>query len=180
MTQIYESDEQEFSDWKESVKKKYPQLASKMKFTHKSESSQDKNQVIATIDGEDRCYGTFDLSTMKGEVLGEMKILQGYLESMENIYQPSFEVLEEALKMAKVTVYLVTPKDIPDLKKDVFGIKNESPVVEFLVTLLGIPRDGTVYKIRTGYMSYQEEHKILLFASNKFDLPRYLNKRTSK
>lgn len=168
------SDEAKLRAWKDAVKKKYPALADKMKFKLKS----DTKEISAEVDDQDRCYGVYSTKDGKGEVLESFNILQNYLDESES--HISFEILEEALKMAKVTVYLVTPQDIPELKNDVFGIKNESPVVEFLVKLLGIPRDGTVYKIRTGYMSYQDEHKILLFASNKYDLPRYLGKRPTK
>lgn|ERR1035437_166032 len=170
------SNEAKLDAWKDAVKKKYPALANKIKFKLKP----DTKEISAEITGQDRCYGVYSTVDGKGEVLESesFNILQNYLDESES--HISFDVLEEALKMAKVTVYLVTPKDIPELKKDVFGIKNESPVVEFLVTLLGIPRDGTVYKIRTGYMSYQDEHKILLFASNKYDLPKYLGNRPAK
>ena len=168
------TDELKLNRWKEEVKKKFPLLASRMKFKFDFK----KNEIWAEISGQDRCYGVYSIDTNTGEILEGVNILQKYLDGIES--HISFDVLEEALKMAKVTVYLVTPKDIPELKNDVFGIKNESPVVEFLVTLLGIPRDGTVYKIRTGFMSYQDEYKILLFSSNKYDLPKYIGTRPVK
>jgi hypothetical protein len=112
-----------------------------------------------------------------GSLLKYMQPLQ------ENLAISSFEQLEqlmEALKGSRVNCFIVTPKDVPELKDDVFAIKNESEVVDFLVTLLGIPRDGTSYKIRTGFMAYDEPHKVLFFSKNKYDLPAYLGKRPVK
>lgn len=88
--------------------------------------------------------------------------------------------LMEAMKMAKVTVTQATPKELPGIKDDVFGIKNESPVIAELILLLGIPNDGTAYKIRTGFMSYDEKTKMLFFSKNKYDLPGYVGKRPEK
>lgn len=88
--------------------------------------------------------------------------------------------IAEALQGGKVNVFKVTPKDISDLKDDVFAIKNENAVVDFLVDLLGIPRDGTAYKIRTGFMAYDEKTKTLFFSKNKYDLPAFLGKRPVK
>lgn len=84
--------------------------------------------------------------------------------------------LDEA-KMARVHVSQLTSKDIPGLKDDVFGIRNESPVVDELVALLGIPPDGIPIRIRTGFMSYNAEHKMLFFSKNKYDLPGLVGKR---
>lgn len=109
-----------------------------------------------------------------------MNILKGYMETFESsLNKIEFEQLNEAFKKANVKVFLATPKDIDALKDDIYAIKNESPVVEALVKLLGIPRDGTAYKIRTGYMAYDSKNDFLIFASNKYDLPAYLDKRPS-
>jgi hypothetical protein len=85
--------------------------------------------------------------------------------------------VDEALKMAKVHVSQITSKDMPGLKDDVFGIRNESPVVDELIELLGIPPDGVPIRIRTGFMSYNAEHKMLFFSKNKYDLPGLIGKR---
>lgn len=106
-------------------------------------------------------------------------ILQSFLASEQSV-DWSLEQLTEALKGSKVNVFQVTPTDVEGLKDDVFAIKNESPVVDFLVTLLGIPRDGTAYKIRTGFMAYDNEKTVLFFSKNKYDLPAYLGKRPVK
>lgn len=100
-----------------------------------------------------------------------------------NVVFESFEQLDtimEALKSSRATCFIIKPDDVPELKDDVFAIKNETEVVDFLVTLLGIPRDGTSYKIRTGFMAYDEKHKLLFFSKNKYDLPAYLGKRPTK
>lgn len=90
------------------------------------------------------------------------------------------DLMLEGLQGGKVNVFKVTPKDISDLKDDVFAIKNENAVVDFLVDLLGIPRDGTAYKIRTGFMAYDEKTKTMFFSKNKYDLPAFLGKRPVK
>lgn len=92
----------------------------------------------------------------------------------------TFEMLAEALNMAKVHVAQLDKKDFPELKSPVYSITNESPIIDALVTLLGIPRDGTAYKIRTGFMAYDADHKILFFSQNKYDLPAYIGKRPPK
>lgn len=92
----------------------------------------------------------------------------------------TFEMLEEALNMSKVHVSQVDKKDFPELTGSVYTIRNESPIIDELITLLGIPRDGTAYKIRTGFMAYDPDHKILFFSRFKYDLPAYLGKRPAK
>lgn len=87
--------------------------------------------------------------------------------------------LDEMLKTAKVSVTQITPKNIDGLKNDVFSIKNESPVVDELIKLLGVPV-GEPIRIRAGYMSYDEKHKLLFFSKNKYDLPNFLGKRPEK
>lgn len=87
------------------------------------------------------------------------------------------EILEEAIKMSRVHVSQITPKDIDGLKSDVFGIANESPVVAELIALLGIQDDGTPIRIRTGFMSYDKEKKILFFSKFKFDQPGLVGKQ---
>ena len=182
MAEAVENAAAQVEAWKEAVKEKYPNVASKLKFKSKD---QGKN-ICAEVDGQDRCYGVFDVQKGKGEVLGEsaphkadLSVLLNYLtpEISNNI---TFEMLEEALNMAKIHVSQLNGKDIPGIKDDVFTIKNESPVIDALVTLLGIPRDGTAYKIRTGFMAYDAKNKILFFSKNKYDLPDYLGKRPGK
>ena len=96
-----------------------------------------------------------------------------------NLFE-SFEQLLEAMKTAKVSVTQATPKELPGITSDVFGIKNESPVIAELISLLGIPDDGTPYKIRTGFMSYDTKTKMLFFSKFKYDLPGFVGKRPTK
>ena len=169
----------EVEAWKEQVKKKYPNKASKMKFKSKDQGK----HISAEVDGEDRSYGVYDVQKSKGFVLGEgsESPLVKYLDELSSLENNvTFEMLSEAMNMAKVHVSQLTKKEIPELKNDVFTIKNESPVIDELVTLLGIPRDGSAYRIRTGFMAYDEKNKILFFAHNKYDLPSYLGKRPTK
>ena len=53
--------------WKDEVKKAYPDVAGKLKFKSKDQGK----HISAEIDGEDRCYGVFDVEKCKGEVLSE-------------------------------------------------------------------------------------------------------------
>lgn len=55
--------------WQDTVKKAYPKLASKLKFKARVEGG--KDLMYAEVPGEDRCYGVFDMTTLKGEVLGD-------------------------------------------------------------------------------------------------------------
>ena len=88
--------------------------------------------------------------------------------------------IDEALKGAKVQVVQITPKDLDGLKDDVFGIINESPVVEELIALLGIQDDGTPIRIRTGFMSYDKSKKILFFSKFKYDMPGLVGMQPKK
>jgi hypothetical protein len=73
------SNEEKLESWKLSVKKKFPSVASRIKFKVKSESIHDKPKIYAEVDGKDRCYGIFDMKTETGEVLESIDILQDYL-----------------------------------------------------------------------------------------------------
>jgi hypothetical protein len=53
--------------WKDSVFKAYPQVSSRIKFKTKDQGK----FISAEIDGEDCCYGVFDLEKETGEVLEE-------------------------------------------------------------------------------------------------------------
>lgn len=88
--------------------------------------------------------------------------------------------IEEGIKMSRVHVSQITPKDIEGLKGDVFGIANESPVIEELIALLGIKDDGTPVQIRTGFMSYDKTKKILFFSKFKYDQPGLVGKQPAK
>lgn len=72
------------------------------------------------------------------------------------------------------TVGKFNNKDFPELKGEVFTIHNKNEVVDALIELLGVPTDGTAIRIRTGFMAYDEDHKILFFSKTKFDLPSRL------
>jgi hypothetical protein len=103
-----------------------------------------------------------------------MTVLARYLPADNAL---TFETLCEALNMAKVHVAQLDKRDFPELHGAVYSIRNESPIVDALITMLGIPRNGTAYRIRTGFMAYDEQNKILFFSSYKYDLPGYLGKR---
>jgi len=56
-----------FETWQDAVKKKYPNVASKLKFKNKDQGK----HISAEVDGEDRSYGVWDVKACKGEVLSE-------------------------------------------------------------------------------------------------------------
>ena len=93
----------------------------------------------------------------------------------------------------RVKIFRVTPENVADsikdedkkgidfsIKDDVYAILNESPIIDELVTMIGLPRDGSPYKIRTGYMCYLQKQRLLVFARNKYDLPGFIGRRPKK
>jgi len=89
----------------------------------------------------------------------------------------SFDKLLEAsskLNMSKATVVKLTSDSGIELKGEVFGIKNDNPIVAFMLEAMGVPMDGLAIKIRSGFMQYDERSKMLFIARFKSDLP---NKR---
>ena len=191
--------------WKDEVKKKYPSLASKLKFKLKGKANEPQ-EISAEIDGQDRCYGVFDVKKDTGEVLGESmndeNIMKMYLEAMQPVdFEKQSDILTEGFmdwfkkneNESKIKVSRLTPEDVakaakdedtPDIdfsiKDDIYAIHNESPIIDELVTMLGIPRDGSPYKIRTGYMCYIQKPRLLIFAKNKYDLPGFIGRRPKK
>lgn len=108
------------------------------------------------------------------------------LESIEDLYEkwslfgkkkddaPSGPQVDprKKLQMARIhTVRLSADDKSFHLKDDVFGIRNEDPIVDFLVDILGVPKDGSPIRIRTGFMQYDERSKMLFLARFKSDLP---------
>lgn len=55
--------------WQAEVKKAYPNVAAKLQFRARVEKG--VNTVSAEVNGEDRCYGVFDIESGKGVILGE-------------------------------------------------------------------------------------------------------------
>lgn len=188
--------------WKNAVKKEYPEVASKLKFKLKGKAGEDQ-EISAEVEGQDRCYGFFNIKKNHGEVLGESMnkdIMKAYLEALEpSEFDAQAEILNEGFldwfkkneNEGKVKVYRLTPEavkkaakdeDTPkgidfSIKDDVYAIGNDSPIVDELITILGVPRDGTPYKIRTGYMTYVQKMRLLVFAKNKYDLPGFIGRR---
>lgn len=71
LLQILESSNDSFetavNTWKESIKKKYPNVASRLKF----KAVDGGKRISAEVPGQDRCYGVFDIDKGSGEVLDE-------------------------------------------------------------------------------------------------------------
>jgi hypothetical protein len=98
-----------------------------------------------------------------------------------NVLELLFERLDEKptvpfktkLTMSRINTVLLSPNDtgFGHLQDKVYGVRNESPIIEALLELLGVPEDGTPYKIRNGFMKYDKNSKMLFIAKFKYDLP---------
>lgn len=85
------------------------------------------------------------------------------------------------LTMARIHTVMLSPSDKSfGLKDKVFGIRNEDPIVSFMLDILGVPMDGSPIRIRTGFMQYDERSKMLFIARFKNDLPGERNKATAE
>ena len=85
------------------------------------------------------------------------------------------------LTMAKIHTVMLSPSDKSfDLKDKVFGIRNEDPIIAFMLDIMGVPMDGTSIRIRSGFMQYDERSKMLFIARYKSDLPGERGKTQSK
>lgn len=71
ISELFESDVDKLSAWKDEVKKAYPEFASKMKFKGRFDKKSNTDTICAEVPGMDRCFGVFDTDKMTGEVLGE-------------------------------------------------------------------------------------------------------------
>ena len=111
--------------------------------------------------------------------LNEMRRIAGLPTQEEHVPAGDFDALLEGLNMAKVHVAkLSSAKDSQfQLKGDVFGIRNEHEIVEFMLEAMGVPRDGLAIRIRSGFMQYDNKTKMLFIARFKSDLP---NARTAQ
>jgi hypothetical protein len=82
--------------------------------------------------------------------------------------------LKTKISIEKIHTTLLTSANtgFGSLKDKVYGVKNESPMIDALIELLGVPEDGTAYKIRNGFMTYDKGSKMLFIAKFKDDLPK--------
>lgn len=95
----------------------------------------------------------------------------------ETVKEEPKQLDEAKSKLKSVPVGQLNPEDFPELKDEVFTISLNSPVTEALADMLGVPTDGTAYKIRTGYMARDTSNNLLAFAKNKYDLPTQVKNR---
>lgn len=139
------NDEQKLEAWKDSVKKKYPNLANKMKFKLKP----DTKEFSAEVDGQDRCYGVYNHKTGKGQVLENIlrdllelnEAISGLLDHDNEILtssgQDSFK--KEFNKKYKFKEFYFDDADLVDKKtsKTIVGVKlNKSKVKDFVNALI--------------------------------------------
>lgn len=144
-----------------------------------------------------------ELSAIKPPVVNEEVAAKKYedlLESIEDLYErwslfgkkkdgASKETGEapktmrdptKQLSMARVHTVMLSPSDKSfGLKDKVFGIRNEDPIIAFMLDILGVPMDGSPIRIRTGFMQYDNRSKMLFIARFKNDLPGTYDKQNA-
>jgi hypothetical protein len=107
---------------------------------------------------------------------------ESLLESIEDLYEKfslfgskdgkSIKDPTKQLSMSRIHTVMLSPSDKSfNLKDKVFGIRNEDPIVAFMLDILGVPMDGSPIRIRTGFMQYDSRSKMLFIARFKSDLP---------
>ena len=103
---VNEDIDQAYADWQDSVKKKNPEHADKIKF----KSNSDQRHVISAEHG-DRSFGTFNMKTGESEHLGEELELDE-ARSLEDKIKVAKEIYAEKLKSA------TSPADRAQAKED--------------------------------------------------------------
>jgi len=123
----------------------------------------------------------------------ETEKYESLLESIEDLYEKwslfsrdkasadgEKKVMSDPTKkltMSRIHTVMLSPSDKQfGLKDKVFGIRNEDPIVAFMLDILGVPKDGSPIRIRTGFMQYDERSKMLFIGRFKSDLPGERNK----
>ena len=122
-----------------------------------------------------------ELSTYKPLVKESNKREEHYedlLESIEDLMEKfslfgnKDKVTNGKLTMSKIHTVVLSPGDGGiELKDKVFGIRNEDPIVDFMLQAMGVPMDGASIRIRSGFMQYDKRSKMLFIAKFKSDLP---------
>jgi len=137
-----------------------------------------------------------ELSAIKPPVVKEEvfdKKYEALLESIEDLYekwnlfgrgakgndaeasrlpQKALSDPTKKLSMSRIHTVMLSPSDKSfGLKDKVFGIRNEDPIISFMLDILGVPMDGSPIRIRTGFMQYDQRSKMLFIARFKNDLP---------
>lgn len=118
-----------------------------------------------------------ELSAYKIPAKKQDTVYADLIESIEDMIETfSFSgkdtLTEGKLNMSKATIVKLASDDIGvELKGEVFGIRNDNPIVAFLLEALGVPSDGLAIKIRSGFMQYDSASKMLFIAKFKSDLP---------
>jgi len=99
---------------------------------------------------------------------------EALMESIEELYEADEATPQRPgrLSLSKASVVMISPSDSGfDVKDKVFGIRNDNAIVAFMLDILGVPKDGSAIRIRTGFMKYDGAHKTLFIARFKSDLP---------
>ena len=139
---------------------------------------------------------TYTLPVKKENVIDHK--YEDLLESIEDLYEKwslfgnrsaaksaddkkSMQDPTKKLSMTRIHTVMLSPSDKSfGLKDKVFGIRNEDPIVAFMLDIMGVPMDGSPIRIRSGFMQYDERSKMLFIARFKSDLPGERSSTTQK
>jgi hypothetical protein len=106
--------------------------------------------------------------TQTGAVTAQSEVV---MEAIFDLFEAQ-DAAQGKLNLKKVHTVVLSPEDGLGLKDKVFGIRNEDPIVAFMLDIMGVPRDNTPIRIRSGFMKYDTKSKILFIAKFKSDLPQ--------
>ena len=141
---------------------------------------QTMDQMISFVKAGVNSFGNrFDYSFITPEPDPKKAKDKGVKEDIDQeglldlLFEESDKKSRTKLSISKINTVLLTPKDagFEHLQDKVYGVRNEDPIIDALLELLGVPEDGTPYKIRNGFMKYEKNSKMLFIAKFKSDLP---------
>lgn len=137
----------------------FEQKKSKMSYTQ-------RKHVEELFDRFDEAYDKGDDDEME-DVLADIRSTLN-----EAIKSKGEQRLNESFDLKRVHVGYSDRKLIPGLKGKVVFIKNEDPIIEALVELLGLAEDGKVKRFGNAYVLYNDQNKHLSFYSDEADVPK--------
>lgn len=80
--------------------------------------------------------------------------------------------LTESFELKRVHVGYSDRKMIPGLKGKTVFIKNEDPIIESLIEMLGLDEEGKVKRFGNAYVLYNDTNKHISFFSDEADVPK--------
>ena len=80
--------------------------------------------------------------------------------------------LTESFELKRVHVGYSDRKMLPGLKGKTVFIKNEDPIIESLIEMLGLDEAGKVKRFGNAYVLYNDTNKHISFFSDEADVPK--------